>query len=61
MGAKAQWNVFGRTNLGGLKDGLVFPLTMRYHYVLPAEVSSGLVAGSHSISVGLELYIKYPN
>lgn len=60
-GVKVQYNVRGRTNLGGLKDGLVLPMYFKYLYALPTELTTNVTGGAHFFSFGLEFYIKSPD
>lgn len=60
-GTKVQYNFRGRSNLGGLKDGLVLPIYFKYLYSFPTELTTNLRGGAHFLSVGLEFYIKSPD
>lgn len=60
-GTKVQYNFRGRSNLGGLKDGLVLPIYFKYLYSFPTELTTNVTGGAHFLSVGLELYIKSPD
>ena len=48
----------GETNLGGLTSGLVLPIYCTYLYAMPVELAPNLTGGTHSVSVGVQLYIK---
>ena len=51
IGVKAEFNVFGRTNLGGLTSGLVLPFYCKYLYAMPVALAPNLTGGSHFFSV----------
>ena len=58
IGVKAEFNLFGRTNLGGLTSGLVLPIYCKYLYAMPIALAPNLTGGAHYVSVGMEIYIK---
>lgn len=60
-GVKVQCNIHGRNNLGGLKDGLVFPFYVKYLYSIPTELLTNVTGGAHFFSFGLEFYLKSPD
>jgi hypothetical protein len=60
-GVKTLYNLRGRTNLGGLKDGLVFPFYFKYLYSFPIELTTDVTGGAHFFSLGLEFYFKSPD
>ena len=58
IGVKAEFNLLGRTNLGGLTSGLVLPIYCKYLYAMPIALAPNLTGGAHYVSVGMEIYIK---
>lgn len=57
-GVKVEYNILGRTNLGGLRDGFVLPLYFKYSFSMPVELARDIRGGAHFFSAGVECYLK---